>query len=135
MSKCVFCEIANGRIPSIRVYEDDDFIVFMDINPITNGHCLLVTRDHYSTLVDVPDEILAKALPLSKKLAQAALLGVGATGFNIVGNNGAVSGQLVDHWHLHIIPRLDKNELPMKQGDPADLTKLPFVADAIRANL
>jgi histidine triad (HIT) family protein len=135
MSNCVFCEIANGRIPSIRVYEDDDFIVFMDINPISNGHCLLVTRNHYSTLIDVPDEILAKALPLAKNLARAAMLGVGATGFNIVGNNGAIAGQLVDHWHLHIIPRHSKKELRIKQGDPADLTKLPFVADAIRTNL
>jgi histidine triad (HIT) family protein len=135
MSKCIFCEIANGRIPSIRVYEDDEFLVFMDINPVTNGHCLLVTRIHYSTMVNVPDELLAKALPLAKNIAQAAMIGVGATGFNIINNNGAVSGQLVDHWHLHIIPRRDKSELPLKVGDPADLTKLPFVADNIRANL
>ncbi|MDR2367748.1 MAG: HIT domain-containing protein [Deltaproteobacteria bacterium] len=135
MSKCIFCEIANGRIPSIRVYEDEDFIVFMDINPVTEGHCLLVTRTHYPTLVEVPDELLSKALPLAKNLAVAAMLGVGATGFNVIGNNGPVSGQLVDHWHLHIIPRRDKSELPLKQGDPADLTKLPFVADAIRTNL
>jgi histidine triad (HIT) family protein len=135
MAECIFCEIANGRIPSIRVYEDDDFLVFMDINPLTNGHCLLVTREHYSTLVDVPDEILAKALPLAKNLAQAAMIGVGATGFNIIGNNGPIAGQAVDHWHLHIIPRHDKSELRFKQGTPADLTKLPFVADAIRTNL
>jgi diadenosine tetraphosphate (Ap4A) HIT family hydrolase len=86
-------------------------------------------------LVEVPDELLSKALPLAKNLAVAAMLGVGATGFNVIGNNGPVSGQLVDHWHLHIIPRRDKSELPLKQGDPADLTKLPFVADAIRTNL
>jgi histidine triad (HIT) family protein len=95
----------------------------------------LVTREHYPTLLEVPDEILAKALPLAKNLAQAAMLGVGATGFNIIGNNGPVSGQLVDHWHLHIIPRQNKNEIPLRQGEPADLTKLPFVADAIRTNL
>ncbi|MDR1111208.1 MAG: HIT domain-containing protein [Deltaproteobacteria bacterium] len=135
MSKCVFCEIANGRIPSIRVYEDDDFLVFMDINPVTDGHCLLVTRNHYPTMAEVPDAILAKALPLAKALAQAAMLGVGAEGFNVICNNGSVSGQLVDHWHLHVIPRRDKAELPLRQGDPADLTKLPFVADAIRSNL
>jgi histidine triad (HIT) family protein len=135
MSKCVFCQIANGQIPSIRVYEDNDFIVFMDINPIANGHCLLVSREHYSTLVDVPDEILAKALPLAKNLAQAAMLALGATGFNLIGNNGAISGQEVDHWHLHIIPRFEKSELRFKPGDPADMTKLPFVADAIRTNL
>ncbi|MDR1677099.1 MAG: HIT family protein [Deltaproteobacteria bacterium] len=135
MSKCIFCEIASGRIPSIRIYEDEDFIVFMDINPITEGHCLIVSRNHYSTLTDVPDELLSRALPLAKKIATATMLGVGAEGFNLIGNNGEISGQLVDHWHLHIIPRRDKKELRFKQGEPADLTKLPFVADNIRTNL
>ncbi|MDR0354680.1 MAG: HIT family protein [Deltaproteobacteria bacterium] len=135
MAKCIFCEIANGRIPSIRVYEDDDFIVFMDINPITTGHCLLVTRNHYDTMMDAPDEILAKALPLAKSIAGAAMMGVGADCFNILSNNGRASGQEVDHWHVHIIPRKNKRELPLKPGEPADLTKLPFVADAIRTNL
>jgi histidine triad (HIT) family protein len=135
MDKCIFCEIAQGRIPSIRVYEDENFLVFMDINPVTTGHCLLATKQHYATTDDVPDEILAKALPLAKRLAMATLIGVGAEGYNLLQNNGSVSGQLVDHWHLHIIPRKNKNELPLKTGDPADLTKLPFVADNIRSNL
>lgn len=135
MSECVFCDIVKGRIPSIRVYEDEDFLVMMDINPLTPGHCLLVTREHYSTSSQVPDKLLAKALPLAKKLAGAALLGVGAEGYNLMINNGHVSGQDIDHWHLHIIPRKNRKELPLKAGDPADLTRLPFVADAIRTNL
>ncbi|MDR3203295.1 MAG: HIT family protein [Deltaproteobacteria bacterium] len=135
MSDCVFCQIVNGRIPSIRVYEDADFIVFMDINPITTGHCLLTTRGHYPTTSDAPDDLLARALPLAKKLAQAVMIGVGAEGFNLIQNNGRMAGQLVDHWHLHIIPRKDKAELPLKTGEPADFTKLPFVADNIRSNL
>ncbi|MDR1050741.1 MAG: HIT domain-containing protein [Deltaproteobacteria bacterium] len=135
MTKCIFCEIADGRIPSIRVYDDPDFIVFMDINPVTAGHCLLVTRKHYETMLDVPDDLLARALPLARTIAEAATLGVGARGFNIISNNGECSGQAVAHWHVHVIPRSDIKELPLKQGDPADLTRLPFVADAIRSNL
>jgi histidine triad (HIT) family protein len=133
--KCIFCEIASGRIPSVRVYEDADFIAFMDINPISDGHLLLITRSHYKTTGDVPEKELSKALPLAKKLAAAAVLGVGAKGYNIVINNGPVSGQIVDHWHMHIIPRKDPAEFPIKAGDPADLTKLPFVAASIRDNL
>ncbi|MDR2460562.1 MAG: HIT domain-containing protein [Deltaproteobacteria bacterium] len=133
--KCIFCEIANGRIPSVRVYEDADFIAFMDINPTSDGHLLLITRSHYKTTSEVPDKQLAKALPLAKKLALAAQLGVGSEGYNILINNGPVSGQLVEHWHLHIIPRKDKSEFPMKAGQPADLTKLPFIAASIRDNL
>jgi histidine triad (HIT) family protein len=133
--KCIFCEIANGRIPSIRVYEDQDFIAFMDINPLSSGHLLIITREHYATSLDVPDKLLSRALPLAKKIAVAALTGVGTGSFNILINNGPESGQLVPHWHLHVIPRTDRKEFPLKEGAPADLTKLPFVAAAIRDNL
>ncbi|MDR1084661.1 MAG: HIT domain-containing protein [Deltaproteobacteria bacterium] len=135
MGNCIFCEIAEGRIPSIRVYEDEDFIVLMDINPLTVGHILLITRQHYVTTLEVPNNILAKALPLAKQLAEAAILGVGAPAFNIFINNGPESGQAVHHWHLHIVPRKEPGELPLKPGAPADLTKLPFVAATIRDNL
>jgi histidine triad (HIT) family protein len=135
MSDCIFCEIVKGRIPSIRVYEDDDFLVFMDINPVTNGHCLLVTKNHYQTTGDVPDHLLAKALPLAKRIALAVQLGVSAPAYNLIQNNGAESGQLVPHWHLHIVPRNNTGEIALKQGDPADFTKLPFVAATIRDNL
>ncbi|MDR1313214.1 MAG: HIT family protein [Deltaproteobacteria bacterium] len=134
-TSCIFCEIANGRIPSIRIYEDADFISFLDINPLTTGHLLVITREHYPATLDVPDGLLAKALPLAKRLARAALTGVGAEGFNVLINNGAVAGQAVDHWHLHVIPRKERSELPLKEGGPADLTKLPFTAADIRNNM
>lgn len=132
---CVFCQIAAGRIPSSRLYEDEDFIAFMDIAPQTEGHFLLVSKKHYETLADMPDELLAKALPLAKKLARAAVSGLDVEGFNLVQNNGSVAGQIVPHWHLHIIPRRDPNEVPLKAGAPADLTRLAFVADRIRQAL
>ncbi|MDR3155465.1 MAG: HIT domain-containing protein [Deltaproteobacteria bacterium] len=132
---CIFCEISKGRIPSIRIYEDADFISFLDINPVARGHLLIITREHYLSTPEVPDEILAKALPLAKRLAAAAVLGVGADGFNILINNGEKAGQAVGHWHLHVIPRKDRSELPLREGGPADLTKLPFTAADIRNNL
>ncbi|MDR1873339.1 MAG: HIT domain-containing protein [Deltaproteobacteria bacterium] len=135
MGDCVFCDIVNGRIPSIRVYEDADFIALMDINPLTPGHLLIITRDHYGATLDVPDHILAKALPLAKKIAEAVLLGVGSPAFNILINNGPEAGQAVSHWHLHVVPRQNPQELPLPGGAPADLTKLPFTAAAIRENL
>ncbi|MDR1577754.1 MAG: HIT domain-containing protein [Deltaproteobacteria bacterium] len=135
MTNCIFCDIVEGRIPSIRVHEDEDFIVLMDINPLTSGHLLVITRQHYASTLDVPDSILAKALPLTKKIAEAALLGVGAPAFNVIINNGPESGQAVNHWHLHVVPRRAPEEMPLKVGAPADLTKLPFTAAAIRENL
>ena len=129
---CVFCQIAQGRIPSIRIFENDDFIVFMDIAPQTEGHFLIVPRSHYEFLADMPDALLADVLPLAKKLSKAAMAGLNAEGFNLVQNNGEIAGQAVGHWHLHVIPRRNKNELPLKPGAPADLTHLPLVADSIR---
>ncbi|MDR2611994.1 MAG: HIT domain-containing protein [Deltaproteobacteria bacterium] len=134
-TSCIFCEIANGRIPSIRIHEDADFIAFLDINPITRGHLLIITREHYPNTLDVPDTLLAKALPLAKRLAAAALAGVGAESFNILVNNGTASGQAVGHWHLHVIPRKTRSEFPFKEGGPADLTQLPFTAADIRSHL
>jgi histidine triad (HIT) family protein len=133
--KCIFCEIASGRIPSIRVYEDSDFIAFMDINPLSEGHLLLVTRSHFPKTTDVPEAVLARALPVAAKLARAAITATGREDYNLIVNNGPLSGQLVFHWHMHIIPRGSKGELPLKAGEPADLTKLPFVAERVRQNL
>ncbi len=132
---CVFCQIAAGRIPSIRVYEDADFIAFMDIVPHTEGHFLIVPRVHYEQLQDVPDALLAKVLPLAKRLSEAAMTGLGAPAFNLLQNNGEEAGQAVGHWHLHVLPRRDKAEFPFPPGTPADLTKLPFTAENIRINI
>ncbi len=132
---CIFCQIAAGRIPSIKVYENADFIAFMDIAPQTEGHFLVVPRAHYESLQEVPDGPLAQVLPLAKKLASAALAGLGLEGFNLLQNNGEVAGQGVPHWHLHIIPRRDQGEIPFHPGPPADLTKLPVVAERIRRHI
>ena len=132
---CIFCQISEGRIPSIRIYEDSDFIAFMDISPLTEGHFLIVPRGHYELLEDVPAQILAKVLPLAQKLSTAAMVGLGVEGFNLLQNNGESAGQAVGHWHLHVIPRQNKKEWPMPAGTAADLTKLPFVAEKIRINV
>jgi histidine triad (HIT) family protein len=133
---CVFCQIAAGRLPSIRVYEDDDFLAFMDIAPQTEGHFLLVTRAHYATTLEMPDRLLARALPLAKKLARAAQDGLAVPGFNILQNNGQVAGQAVPHWHLHIIPRRQPGELPFAPGGtPADMAQLPLTAEKILRRL
>ena len=132
---CVFCRIAEGLLPSIKVFEDEDFLAFMDIAPLTEGHFLLTTRAHYATLLEMPEHLLARALPLAKKLARAALAGLEVPGFNLLQNNGETAGQAVPHWHLHIIPRRRPGELPLRPGAPADMARLPLTAEKIRLNL
>lgn len=102
---CIFCKILNGEIPSRTVYEDEDFKVFMDIEPATKGHCLVVPKEHYANLYEMPDELAQKVLPLCKKVASHIKDVLGCDGLNLVQNNGRTANQTVDHFHMHLIPR------------------------------
>ena len=106
---CIFCKIANGEIPSSTIYEDKDFRVFLDLNPATRGHALLVPKEHFDTLFDLEDELCQKAMVLAKKLAGHMKEALGCDGFNLMQNNGEAAGQTVYHFHLHLIPRYEKD--------------------------
>ena len=104
-SDCIFCKIANGEISTTAIYEDDDFKVFMDAGPATLGHVLVVPKDHYKNIFEMPEEYLAKAIIVAKKVGTELKDALQADGLNIVQNNGEVAGQTVDHFHIHLIPR------------------------------
>ena len=105
MSDCIFCMIANGEIPSNTIYEDDDFRVILDNGPATKGHALVLPKQHYANLFEIPEETLAGAAKVAKKVAENMKDKLGCDGLNLVQNNGEVAGQTVMHFHLHIIPR------------------------------
>ncbi len=109
MSDCIFCKIIKGEIPSHKVYEDDDVYVLLDINPVSKGHSLVIPKEHYEKLGQIPEDLVAKIMKTVKKIAHATLTAEGYTGFNLVQNNDKTAGQLVPHVHFHIIPR--------KEGD------------------
>lgn len=102
---CIFCKIANGEIPSSTIYEDEDFRVFLDLNPATRGHALLVPKKHFANLLELDDGLCEKAIILAKKMAGRMTELLGCDGFNLVQNNGEAAGQTVFHFHLHLIPR------------------------------
>ena len=102
---CIFCKIANGDIPSKTIYEDDEFRVILDLGPATEGHALILPKDHYANLYELPDVVAGKVLKLAKKMAIQMTKKLGCDGFNIVQNNGEVAGQTVFHFHMHLIPR------------------------------
>jgi histidine triad (HIT) family protein len=102
---CVFCKIVNGQIPSARVLETADAVAFLDINPVIQGHTLIVPRDHHGQVTDLPDETSAHIGSLVPRLARAIKAATGAHGLNVIINNGSAAGQTVDHCHWHIIPR------------------------------
>ena len=111
-STCIFCKIAAGEIPSKTIYEDENFRVILDISPATKGHALILPKEHYANLYELPDEMAGEGMLLAKRLAAHMTEALGCDGFNLVQNNGEVAGQTVFHFHLHLIPRYqgDGNE-------------------------
>lgn len=104
---CIFCKIANGDIPSKALYEDDDFKVILDLGPATKGHALILPKNHYRNLFELPDEEAAKVMVLAKKMATHMTKKLNCDGFNLVQNNEEAAGQTVFHFHLHLIPRYE----------------------------
>lgn len=102
---CIFCKLANGEIPTNSIYEDDNYKVILDMSPATKGHALILPKDHYKNLYEMPEECVASAFTLAKKMAVTMTEKLGAEGFNIVQNNNEVAGQTVFHFHIHLIPR------------------------------
>jgi histidine triad (HIT) family protein len=101
---CVFCRIIAGEETVSIVYEDDQVLAFMDIQPASPGHVLVVSREHYSDLFDVPEEVAAHCLSVAKQLAPGIKAATAAPALNLFSANGRAGGQDVEHFHLHLIP-------------------------------
>ena len=102
---CIFCKIVTGLIPSAKVLETESAIAFLDINPVAPGHVLLVPKEHSVTLADASPQTVAAVAAELPRLARAILAATGASGLNLVQNNGRDAGQVVGHLHFHLIPR------------------------------
>lgn len=132
----LFLKIAAEELPSYKIYADEHVFAFLDINPLSRGHLLVVPREKYRTVDELPDETAAaigRALP---RLARAVMKATGAKAFNILSNNGADAGQVVPHVHFHIIPRIGDAGLPKGwPSKPLDEDDAPILKDAIIAAL
>ena len=106
---CIFCKIANGVIPSATLFEDEDFRVILDLGPATKGHALILPKNHFANLFEIPEEVEAKAFVLAKKIATKMKKVFACDGVNIVQNNGIAAGQTVFHFHIHLIPRYEQD--------------------------
>ncbi len=127
-STCIFCKIANGEIPSSTIYEDEDFRVFLDLGPAARGHALIVPKEHYANIYELEDTLCSRVFLLAKKLALHMTEVLHCDGFNIMQNNGAVAGQTVFHFHLHLIPRYEGDKAGIRwnpgSAKPEELAKL-----------
>ena len=129
---CIFCKIANGEIPSKTLYEDDEFRVILDLGPAAKGHALILPKDHYANLYELPDETASKVMILAKKEATLITQKLQCDGFNLVQNNGETAGQTVFHFHMHLIPRYkdDGQKINWKPLEPSQ-EELEAVKDQI----
>lgn len=122
MEKCIFCKIAAGDIPAATLFEDEDFRVILDLGPASKGHALILPKAHYANLYEMPDELAGKAMILAKKMVTVMTKALDCDGFNVVQNNGESAGQTVFHFHMHLIPRYE--------GDQVRLTWTPGTLEA-----
>ncbi|KAJ5088753.1 hit family protein 1 [Penicillium angulare] len=132
-ASCIFCKIIKGDIPSFKLYESARVYAFMDIQPLSRGHALVIPKFHGAKLTDIPDEDLTEILPVAKKIAQAT----GAKDFNILQNNGRIAHQVVDHVHFHMIPKPNEEE-GMSIGWPAknaDMDQLKAYFEDVKSRM
>ena len=122
---CLFCKIVAGEIPSTRVDEDERTVAFMDINPATRGHALVIPRRHAANLLEIEAGDLEATIAAAQRLARAASERLGADGVNLINSCGAAAWQTVFHFHIHVIPRYadDPLKLPWTPapGDPEEI--------------
>ncbi len=102
---CLFCKIVAKQVPATLIYEDDVVLAFLDIGPISEGHTLVVPKQHFEKLHDCPPDVLEKICSRFEKIIKAIVAGTDCDGYNLLCNNGRAAGQLVEHLHFHIIPR------------------------------
>jgi histidine triad (HIT) family protein len=123
---CIFCKIVAGNIPSIKVYEDAHTLAFMDINPLTPGHLLVVPKPHFVNLFDIEEGVLLQTMAAVRKVALGQRQALGLDSLNLVQANGRWATQSVPHLHFHLVPRRENDHAPL------DWQLKPGNMDAIR---
>jgi len=120
-AQCIFCRIAGGEIPSRTVYENEHFRVILDNSPATDGHALVLPKEHYATLPELPAELAGEAMQVAAKVAAMYQEKLSPDGLNLIQNNGETAGQTVHHFHIHLIPRYkgDRQLIGWKPGAPS----------------
>jgi histidine triad (HIT) family protein len=133
---CIFCEILKGNEPASYTYQDDTVVAFMDIQPITHGHMLVVPRAHAVLMADVEETVAMRSFRVARQLGAVARKTLGAAAVNLFVADGEEAFQDVPHFHVHVIPRYPKDgfglTFPSKYGQPPSRAELETIAEAIR---
>jgi histidine triad (HIT) family protein len=130
---CIFCRIVAGEIPAHTVYQDDATLAFLDINPATRGHTLVIPKQHAADLFSLSPDALAATAHTVQAVARILQQEVQSDGINVLQNNGPAAGQVVFHYHVHLIPRWQGDQaLRMWKPGPTDHTALAALATQLR---
>lgn len=132
---CVFCKIAAGEIPSVKIWEDQEVFAFLDATPNTPGHTLVVPKTHFENVFDIDEAMLQKVVAAGKKIAINMKEKLGAVGVNLANNNGKHAHQAVFHFHLHVIPRYENDGLEMygpRENKKPSLDELQKIAEKLK---
>ena len=135
-NSCAFCKIASGEIPSYKVYEDEICLAFLDINPSSKGHTLVLPKEHFTSMASAPRDVLDHCFEVAQHIAQAQISQLGADGANVLTNIGSAAGQTISHFHIHVIPRYVNDGIKVgfepKQIEDKELL---LIADSIKKSL
>ncbi|GMQ77303.1 MAG: HIT family protein [Gammaproteobacteria bacterium] len=133
---CIFCKIIAGEIPCFKLYESDDTLAFMDINPANEGHALVIPKEHSADIHAVSDAAISSTVITAKKVAAAIEKTLNPDGMNLLQCNGPAAAQSVMHFHMHVLPRRHGDDLKLNWGiEPGDMDAIGQLAERIRANM
>jgi histidine triad (HIT) family protein len=135
--ECIFCKIIDGEIPAVKVLDEELVIAFMDINPSSKGHMLVVPKRHAENIFEIPESDLAATVKAVKRCAKAVKEALNAEGITILQLNGKASDQVIPHFHIHIIPRWENDGLPISNWEmkPGDMEEINNIARKVKENI
>ncbi len=112
---CIFCKIAKGEIPCYKIYEDNDFLAFLDLSQATKGHTLIIPKKHYDNIFSLDEkiDIMLPVVTVAKALKKTLKI----DNINMINNNGPLAGQTINHFHIHLIPRYDNDKVSLNFGE------------------
>jgi len=134
---CIFCKIIAGEIPAVKVLDEELVLAFMDINPSSRGHMLVVPKKHAENIFEIPESDLAAVTKAVKRCATAVKEALKAEGVTVLQLNGKASDQIVPHLHIHIIPRWEHDGLPISCWDlkPGDMEEIKGIARKVKGHI
>ena len=135
MKECIFCKIIKGEMPVNKIYEDDKILAFLDIKPVNPGHTLVVPKEHFSDLTTTPAELVCAGMRVVQKIGEKIIKSGLGTGFNVGINTKKTAGQIVDHFHIHLMPRLEDDAFELWHGRDYTPGEAEKIAEKLKIDL